>query len=62
MPKNVGRYQQGSIKTQGEMGDEFLAGDKTPTKAAPAGPVPKNQVPVRDNGGTVGNNDGHKAH
>lgn len=60
MPKNVGRYSQGSIVTRAAMGDEFLAGDKTPTKAAPAGPVPRNEVPGRDNGNTVGNNDGHK--
>lgn len=62
MPKNVGRYDQGNIAPRAPMGDEFLHGDKTPTKAAPAGPVPRNQVPVRDNGNTVGNNDGHKAH
>lgn len=60
MPKNVGKYQQGDIKTQAAMGDEFLKGDHVPQRAAPAGPVPKNQVPVRDNGNTVGNNDGHK--
>lgn len=60
MPKNVGRYDQGDIKTQAAMGDEFLDGDKLPTRAAPAGPVPRNQVPVRDNGNTVGNNDAHK--
>lgn len=60
--KNVGRYDQGGIAPRAPMGDEFLKGSKTPTRAAPAGPVPKNQVPVRDNGGTVGNNDGHKAH
>lgn len=62
MPKNVGKYQQGDIAPRPAMGDEFLHGDKTPTKTAPAGPVPHNQVPVRDNGGTAGNNDGHKAH
>lgn len=60
MPKNVGKYQQGGIAPRPAMGDEFLDGDKMPTRAAPAGPVPKNQVPVRDNGNTVGNNDAHK--
>lgn len=60
MPKNVGKYEQGGIKTQPAMGDEFLKGDKVPGKAGPAGPVPSNQVPVRDNGNTVGNNDAHK--
>lgn len=60
MPKNVGKYDQGTIKTQAAMGDEFLEGDKLPKRAAPAGPVPKNQVVGYDNGNTVGNNDGHK--
>lgn len=61
MPKNVGRYEQGHSKQFPNFGDHSK-GDKTPTKAAPAGPVPHNQVPVRDNGNTVGNNDAHKAH
>ena len=61
MPKNVGRYSQGDIKTMADFGYNH-GGEKTPQRAGEAGPVPKNQLPVRDNGNTVGNNDGHKAH
>lgn len=61
MPKNVGRYEQGHNKTMADFGYEHGGGD-TPSRATPAGPVPRNQLPVRDNGKTVGNNDGHKAH
>lgn len=61
MPHNVGRYQQGSIKTMDAKGSK-CAGDKTPVKAPPAGAVPHNQVPTRLNGNTVGNNDSHTAH
>lgn len=59
MPKNVGRYQQGDIKTMAARGD-VSGGDKMPQRAAPAGRAPMNKVPVRDNGNTVGNNDAHE--
>lgn len=60
MPKNVGSYQQGNITTMAPFGETDMDPDDMPTRAAPAGPVPRNQVPTRDNGHTVGNNDAHK--
>lgn len=60
MPKNVGRYQQGNIKTMPAAGPDLGQGDKVPTKAPPAGPVPKNKVMGYENDNTVGNNDAHK--
>lgn len=61
MPKNVGRYDQGDIKTMAPEGYEY-GGSKVPNRAGPAGPVPKNKVMPFENDKTVGNNDGHKAH
>lgn len=59
MPKNVGRYQQGNIKTQPDFGDHS-GGDKMPSRTAPAPAPPKNKVMGYDNGNTVANNDGHE--
>lgn len=59
MPKNVGRYEQGGMKTQPDWTNE--SGGE-PKRHPPAAPAPKNPPIQRDNGNTVGNNDGHKAH
>lgn len=59
MPKNVGRYEQGGMSTQPA---KSWDGGGVPTRAERGGPAPKNKPMSRDNGGTVGNNDGHKAH
>lgn len=59
MPKNVGRYEQGGIKTQPDWTNESGGAPKRPTP--PAAP-PKSQVAPFQNDKTVGNNDGHKAH
>lgn len=53
MPKNVGRLNQGTIKTMEAKGSK-INGEATPTKTPHSGPVPKNQIPTRDNGNTVG--------
>lgn len=59
MPKNVGRYQQGGMKTQPDWTNE--SGGE-PKRHPPAPPAPKSEVAPFLNGNTVGNNDGHKAH
>jgi hypothetical protein len=59
MPKNVGRYQQGGMATQPA---KQWDGGGEPHRHPPAPPAPKNEPMKRDNGNTVGNNDGHKAH
>lgn len=53
MPKNVGSLYKGTIKTMEAKGSK-INGEAMPQKAPHAGPVPKNQVPNRDNGNTVG--------
>lgn len=57
MPKNVGRYEQGGMKTQPTFQKE---GGGVPTKTPMPPPAPKNEPMKRDNGRTVGNNDSHK--
>jgi len=60
MPKNVGRYQQGGIINPKP--DFQKDGGGEPSRPAPPAPAPKGPMIKRDNGNTVGNNDGHKAH
>lgn len=57
--KNVGRYEQGGMKTQPAFQKD---GGGVPHRPAPPAAPPKNPTMKRDNGNTVGNNDGHKAH
>lgn len=59
MPKNVGRYEQGGMATHPEFQKD---GGGEPHRPPVPGPAPKNKPMERDNGRTVGNNDGHKAH
>lgn len=59
MPKNVGRYEQGGMKTQPAFTNE--SGGE-PSRPPVPNAAPKNEPMKRDNGRTVGNNDGHKAH
>lgn len=58
MPKNVGRYQQGGIINP--QTDFQKDGGGVPARQTPPGPAPTNEPMKRDNGNTVGNNDGHK--
>lgn len=59
MPKNVGRYQQGGMKTLPAFQKD---GGGVPSRT-PLGPSSPTNTPMkRENGGTVGNNDGHTAH
>lgn len=60
MPKNVGKYQQGHILTHGEFGETDMDPDDFPSRAAPAGMAPPNQIPVREEHKAAPNNDGHK--
>lgn len=57
MPKNVGRYQQGGMSTQPTFQKD---GGGVPSRPPIPGPAPTNEPMKRDNGNTVGNNDGHK--
>lgn len=59
MPKNVGRYQQGGMSTQPA---KEWDGGGVPSRQPAPGPAPMNQPMKRENGNTVGNNDGHTAH
>jgi len=57
--KNVGRYEQGGMKTQPA---KSWDGGGAPSRPPIPNAAPKNEPMRRDNGRTVGNNDGHKAH
>lgn len=57
MPKNVGKYQQGSIMTHP---DDAVHMSDMPHRAAPAGPVPKSPQWEPEGHKSAPNNDGHK--